>query len=193
MRRTIARSTIVPFSLVLCVLVAPLACSSGGDAGEASGNGDATTGETTGEMTGESAAEATARDHIRLFEGDTSRDVPLSGEATGAIVDYLCHCIEKQDLVLRVAPVTESIEAIKSAARGIEVILASPRELQAGNTGQVLAPTRLLVPLTGPYGGAETNDRLTIFHGAPDYSQLPIYVVSGRDSLEVLLASHGVE
>lgn len=162
---------------VLGLLLALGACSSGGAKDE--------------EPQAKAADEA--RDHILVFDAGVSREVPLSGEATEAIVEYLAASIEKSEMVLRMAPVTESMDEIKAAARGIEVELARPRELRSGNTGQVMAPTRLLVPLTGKYGAEETSDRIMIFHGAPDYSPLPIYVKTGRDSLDRLLASHGVE
>lgn len=144
-----------------------------------------------GEDDGAEPRRMPAEAHVRMFEGGQTRDVELSGEATDALVNFVCRCVGKTEMVLRV-PMNVDVGAIMSTDRGIEIALGAPRELHAGSTGQVVTPTRLLVPLSGRFGG-EDSDRLTVFYGTPEYVPGPLAISSGRDSLLQLLSSLGVE
>lgn len=91
------------------------------------------------------------------------------------------------DNLLRLAVTPETIREIQSSEFSIELVYREPKAFVIPFNQTTLRPYRILIPLTGEFGGEEGKAIATLFHGYPEYSGGPYRNSSGLSEIRRIL------
>lgn len=153
------------FTLLVTLVAAPTICCDGKDGGNVSGNG------------------------IQIIFHRNGEEKTIDPQLPG--FRKLARACEElfttSDDVLRLIVTGETISSIRNGERAVEIRYRESRDFIMDLNGSVLRPSRLLIPLSGEFGGEQGDAPATIFHGHPDYSAGPVTNSGGSGPVKRIL------